>query len=194
MSRRIITALLLSALAPAAGAVEYGNVLADKSTITFNSRQMGVPIIGRFGRFSAQVAFDPAKADAARISVTVDAGSIDAGSQEANDEVVGKNWFNIRMFPIATFTASRVRALGGGRFEAAGSLTIKGKAQPITVPFTYMKEGANAVFDGGFTLKRIEFAIGEGVWSDIDSVANEVQVSFHIAAAPNNSAAAAKGK
>jgi hypothetical protein len=31
-------------------------------------------------------------------------------------------------------------------------------------------------------LKRLDYAIGEGVWSDTDTVANEVQVKFRISA------------
>lgn len=194
MTRRFITALLLASCAHAAGAVEFGNVLADKSAITFISKQMGVPVNGRFGKFGAQIAFDPARADAAKIGVTVDTGSIDAGSKEANDEVVGKPWFNAGLFPNATFTAARVKALGGGRFEAAGTLAIKGKSQPVAVPFTYKVEGGNAVFDGGFTVKRFEYAVGEGVWADFDTIANDVKVNFHIVVAPNTGTAAAKGK
>jgi len=36
------------------------------------------------------------------------------------------------------------------------------------------------VFDGGFTLLRLQFGIGEGPWSDTETVANEVQVRFKL--------------
>ena len=47
-------------------------------------------------------------------------------------------------------------------------------------PVTVKQEGTNTVFEGGFTLLRIAFGIGEGVWSDTDTVANEVQVRFRL--------------
>ena len=167
-----------------AGAVEYGIMQADKSTLTFTSRQMGVPVQGRFPKFTARIAFDPAKPDAAKVDISIDLASTDAGSKDADDEVVGKQWFNVKMFPAASFTSSAVKALGAGRFEVTGPLTIKGKAVPVTAAFTFKVDGANGIFDGGFTMKRIDYAIGEGPWADLSTVANEIQVNFHVVAAP----------
>lgn len=187
-----LSATLLATL-PAA-AVEYGAVQADKSRITFNSRQMGVPVQGGFPKFTAQVAFDPAKPEAAKVNIAIDTGAVDAGSKEANDEVVGKPWFNVRNFPTATFTATGAKALGNGKFEVTGQLAIKGKSQPLAAPFTFKTEGANGVFDGSFTLKRLDFAVGDGPWTDVSTVANEVQVNFHIVAAANAAAPATPPK
>ena len=38
------------------------------------------------------------------------------------------------------------------------------------------------VFAGQFTLRRADFAIGEGPWAAFDVVANEVQIQFRITA------------
>ena len=183
--------------ASAAVAVEYSTVQADKSSVSFTSRQMGVPVQGRFPKFSTRLVFDPAKPEAAKVDISIDLNSIDAGSKDADDEVVGKQWFNVRMFPAATFTSSAVKAIGAGKFEVSGPLTIKGRALPVIAAFVYKAEGTNGVFDGGFTLKRIDFAIGEGPWADVSTVANEIQVNFHIVASPSGAPIAvtpAKGK
>lgn len=178
----LATALLLAA--GSASAVEFGTVQADKSTLAFTSKQMGVPVDGKFRKFTAAVTFDPAKPAAASAKLDLDLGSIDAGSADANSEVVGKGWFNVKVFPNATFVSSTVKALGGDRYELAGKLTIKGKTQDLVAPVTFRQEGGNGVFDGTFTLKRLDFAIGEGAWSDVSTVANEVQIKFHIVASP----------
>ncbi|MCY7389591.1 MAG: YceI family protein, partial [Burkholderiales bacterium] len=114
--------------ANAAQAVEYGSVQADKSTVTFTSRQMGVPVQGGFPKFTTKLAFDPAKPEAAKVELSIDLATIDAGSKDANDEVVGKQWFNVKMFPVATFTSATVKSVGAGGFEVTGPLTIKGKS------------------------------------------------------------------
>ena len=176
--------------ASAAVAVEYSTVQADKSSVSFTSRQMGVPVQGRFAKFATRLAFDPAKPEAAKVDISIDLNSIDAGSKDANDEVVGKQWFNVRMFPAATFTSSAVKAIGAGKFEVTGPLTIKGKAVPITAAFTFKVDGTNGVFDGVFTMKRIDFSIGEGPWADVSTVANEIQVNFHIVATASAATAA----
>lgn len=176
----LLLAAPLAAFSTTPGALEYAAVQADKSSITFVSTQMGVPVNGRFPKFSAKVAFDPAKPDAGKVDISVDLASVDAGSRDANDEVVGKDWFHSRMFPTASFTASGMRSLGSGKFEVTGPLAIKGKSRPVTATYAFKHDGNNGVFDGAFTLKRIDYAVGEGPWTDVSMVANDVQVNFHI--------------
>jgi polyisoprenoid-binding protein YceI len=186
-SRRqlLLCALFVAFLVPAAGRGHAQRVTAvdqDKSTITFVSKQMNVPVEGKFGRFSIQLAFDAAKPNDGRVQVELDLASIDTGSDEANDEVKGKGWFDIKNHPTARFVSSGVKSLGSGRYELAGKLTIKGRTRDVVAPFTFKPAEQGAVFDGAFVLKRLDFGLGEGAWSDTDTVANEVQVKFRISA------------
>ena len=175
--------LILAALfATTAHAAEYSIFRADKSTLSFVSKQMGVAVNGRFPKFSASVVFDPAKPERGNVNFNIDLTSIDAGSQDANDEIVGKDWFDVRKHPIATFKSATMKAIGGGRYEVSGPLVIKGKTKPVSAAFSFKAEGADGVFEGGFLLKRIDYAIGEGAWADISMVANDVQVNFRIVA------------
>jgi polyisoprenoid-binding protein YceI len=178
--------VLLAALAaPAAHAVEYRTVLPKQSSIHFEFRQMGVPVKGSFKRFTTEVTFDPARPEAARAQIEIDLASIDAGSTEADEESAGKLWFNRSVYPKATFVSSQVRALGNNRYEMRGTLTLKGKTREMTMPVTYTPGRNAATFDGSFVLKRLDFGIGEGLWADVTTVANEVQVRFRIAATGN---------
>jgi polyisoprenoid-binding protein YceI len=175
--------ILLAALAaPAAHAMEYHTVLPAQSTVSFEFRQMGVPVKGGFKRFATQMAFDPAKPEAARAQVEIDLASIDAGSPEADAESAGRLWFNRSTYPKATFVSSQVRTLGKNRYEMRGMLTVKGRSREIVVPVRYTPGKKTASFDGDFVLKRLDFGIGEGMWADVSTVANEVQVKFRIAA------------
>lgn len=175
---RLFIALALLAAGLAHG-TEFSSVQPDKSTIVFVSKQMSVPVEGAFRKFSAQIRIDPAKPEAGRALIEIELGSIDAGSAEANDEVKGRNWFNTHEFPRASFVSSSVRALGGGRFEAGGKMTIKGKTLDVRAPFTLKQEKGVLILDGTFPLKRLDYGIGSGVWSDTSVVADEVQVKFH---------------
>lgn len=172
----------LALLAVAAHAEEYNAIQADKSTVAFVYRQMNVPVEGRFGKFAAQLKFDPAKPAAASASIDIDLASIDAGSAEANDEVAGKQWFNTKAFPTARFVATSFRALGGNRYEAVGKLSIKGRTQDMAAPFAFSAQGRSGIADGTLTIRRADFAIGEGVWADFGTVANEIQIKFRLQA------------
>ena len=183
---QLAAAFMLMA-AGAAGAVEYRQVVTNESTVGFGYSQMGVPSDGRFGKFDAQLSFDPAKPDKAQAKIVIDIASIDTGSDEANDEVVGKLWFDTAHHPTAIFVSSSMKSLGGTRYLAGGKLTIKGRAHDVSVPVVFAKAGVSGQFDGVLNINRLDFAIGEGMWADVGTVANEVQIKFHfvVAAAPN---------
>jgi polyisoprenoid-binding protein YceI len=180
--RQLFAGLALALAACASQAVEYKAIAADKSQITFNYKQMGVAMDGRFKKFTAQLNFDPAKPAAAQAQVEIDLASIDTGSSEADDEVVGKGWFNIKAFPKATFVAKRIQANGAQQYVVSGTLTIKGKSQDIQFPLKYVAQGAAGVFSGSFVMHRGDFSIGEGIWSKFDVVANDVQVNVSLTA------------
>ena len=183
MKRFILALALATALPLAAQAAEFNQVHADKSAINFTYQQMGVKMDGRFKKFAAKLNFDPAKPTDAKATFDVDLASIDTGAPEADEEVAGKPWFNTKAFPTAQFVSGSVKALGGNRYEVAGKLTIKGKTQDIVVPATFTAQGATGVFDGAFTIRRGDFAIGEGAWAKFDIVANDIVIKFRITAA-----------
>ncbi|MEZ5645413.1 MAG: YceI family protein [Burkholderiaceae bacterium] len=175
----ISLALMASALAPL-GAAAQQQLLADKSELRFVSRQMGVPVEGRFQRFTAQVRFDPKKPESSSVAFTVDTGSASL-NPEADAELPKPDWFHVAKFPQATFQSSRIRRLEGSRFEVAGRLNIKGMSSDVVVPVTLEQSGGTTTASGSFPIKRLTFRIGDKEWSDTSMVADEVQVRFRFA-------------
>lgn len=161
-------------------ALAQQKLVPAQSEISFTTRQMGVPVDGRFRRFDAQVAFDPKKPEAAKIGFTVDLGSASIGTAETEAELAKPEWFNLKAFPQATFQSSAVKALGGGRFEVTGALSIKGSTHNVTVPVTLAQAGPTSTATGSFVIRRLDFRIGDGDWKDTSMVANDVQVRFKL--------------
>jgi len=183
MKRLALALLSTLSFATAAHAVEYSQVQADKSRIGFGYQQMGVSMDGTFKKFSSQLRFDPAAPSAAKSTIEVDLASVDTGSSEGDAEVATKSWFNTKSFPTARFESTAVKALGGNKYEVAGKLTIKGTTKDVVVPATFTPQGNTGVFDGSLTIKRGDFAIGEGAWKAFNIVANDVVIKFRIAVA-----------
>jgi polyisoprenoid-binding protein YceI len=157
---------------------------SGKNTLTFISKQMGVPIDGRFKQFSAQLHFDPAHLKQSVANLDIDISSIDAGSEEANNEVKGKDWFDTEHFPKATFHSTEIIDLGDKHYQLNGTLTIKGKTKKITAPFTFKQNGPYGTFDGTLTINRTDYTIGAGAWADTSVVDNKVDIHFHFTATP----------
>lgn len=182
---RIATAVITTLLFSISQATEFNRFQVDKSHVEFTFTQMNVPVDGSFRRFNGLLRFDPKKPEAAHASLDIELASIDAGSQEANDEVAGRDWFNARSFPRASFSSTSVRPLNANMFEIIGTIVIKGRARDITIPVTFRQEGNIGFLEGAFTLKRADFGVGEGIWADFDTVANNIQIKFRLVVSAN---------
>ena len=184
MSRLALAFALTAALAPAAFATEYTHLQPEQSDIAFSYRQMGVSMDGRFRSVAAtELSFDPARPEEARAVVEVALASIDTGSEENDAVVAGKDWLHSQAFPTARFELAGIEALGGDRYQATGTLSIKGTRRAVVAPATFSEQDGIGVLQGSFTLRRGDYAIGEGEWSAFDIVANDIQVSFRVSMA-----------
>lgn len=161
----------------------WAQVDTSKSVISAVSKQMNVPVDGKFKKFTASIDFDPAKPAAAKAQFSVDVASYDLGDESFNKEVRGKDWFDAATFPNATFVSTSIVSSGAGTYSVSGKLTIKGKSSDVVVPVTFKQDGANQVFDGALPIKRLQFNIGQGEWKDTSVVADDVQLKFHIVSA-----------
>jgi polyisoprenoid-binding protein YceI len=182
--RRMLPLMLLCvSLSPvlaagSANAQTPEKIVRERSQIRFAATQMNVPVEGEFRRFDGSVTFDPGKPEATKAQFTVELGSIDLHSEEGETEVKRKLWLDIAAFPSATFVTTSVRTVGKEHYEATGNLTIKGTSHEVVAPFAVTDANQLRRVDGQFTLKRLQFRIGEGEWSDTATVADDVLVRF----------------
>jgi len=175
-----LSAVALLSLA-ALSAYAQQKLVPAQSEIIFVSKQMGVPVEGHFKKFEAQISFDSAKLEASKVNFTVNIASATLGVPESDDELPKATWFNTAKFPQATFASSSFKALGGGKYDVAGKLSIKGIVRDVVVPVTMVQTGTVTTAAGVLSMKRLAFKIGEGEWADTSMVADEVQVKFKFA-------------
>ena len=176
---------LAAMLMTATGGASAKGVLIDKSEIRFVSKQMGVNVEGRFRKWKANVDFRPKDLPKSKAGFEIDLASIDLASEESELEVRRPTWFDTAKFPVAKFASTAVRELGGNRYEIAGTLSLKGVAKDVIVPVLLKKDAAgNSVAEGEFTVKRLDFRVGEGMWADTDAVANEISVRVRMVLPP----------
>jgi polyisoprenoid-binding protein YceI len=177
-----LAALLLLAAQPA---LAQQKLVPAQSELSFTFKQMGVPVDGKFKKFDAQISFDATKLDTSKVAFTVDMLSATLGDAAYDAELAKPDWFSTPKFPQATFASSSIKALGGGKFEVAGKLSVKGVAQDVVVPIIMTQAGAGAAAVttaiGTFPMKRLTFKIGENEWADTSMVADPVQVKFKLA-------------
>lgn len=175
--RNVLCLLTVLSLPLSAQAVQYDRVDVARSYIRFVPVLMGTKTEGSFSKFTAQVRFDPDKPAQTQAKAEVDLKSFDIGFDEATDEALGPNWFDIKNYPKATFVATQVKPLGPDRFELTGNLTIRNQTKAVSFPVTLTREATNqARLDGAMVIKRLDYGLGQGQWSGTGTVANDVTV------------------
>ena len=180
-SRTLIALALTIAAAPSAFAqAKPAQLQAAGSEIAFTTKQMGVPVEGKFTKFSAQITLDPKKPETGSVAFTIDTGSARFGSAELDAEVPKATWLNVPKFPQASFQSSAIKAAGAGKFEVLGKLSIKGSVHDVSVPVQLTQAGGNSTAVGAFTIKRLEFKVGEAEWADTSMLANDIQIRFKL--------------
>jgi polyisoprenoid-binding protein YceI len=175
----------LGALLLAAGQAGAQGLLIDKSEIRFVSKQLGVNVEGRFRRWKANIVFLPKDLANSKAEFDIDLGSIDLASDESETEIKGPRWFDTAKFPVAHFASTAIKGLGGDRYEVVGKLTLKGITKDVVVPIALKKDPTgNNIAEGSFPLKRIDYKVGEGIWADTETVADDVVVRVRMVLPP----------
>jgi polyisoprenoid-binding protein YceI len=147
---------------------------ATKSTLTAAFRQQGVSVENPFTRWSGQIEYDAKSVAAASARIEVDMASYDIGDPLYAAELAKKSWFDTAAHPKGTFRSTAIKPVSATRFDATGTLTLKGRSQTITVPVTVN----GTTFDGTFTISRKAFGIGDPVWDE--AVEDGITIKFHL--------------
>jgi polyisoprenoid-binding protein YceI len=174
-------ALAAPAMAASAPAPAWA-VNKAASSLGFRVAYQGAPLNGTFRNWDAQIAFDPKNLAASRVSVTVDLPSVTANDPDAQEALPSADWFDARRTPRATFVSNSFRDLGGGKYQAVGTLTLRGVSRPLVLPFTLAINGAQARMTGQASLNRGEFGVGQGQFKGGDTVALNVAVNVAVTA------------
>ncbi|MEO1639755.1 MAG: cytochrome b/b6 domain-containing protein [Pseudomonadota bacterium] len=140
--------------------------------------QFGSAVSGGFSDFTAAISFDPeAEGVMGDVNATIAITSLSLGTVTSN--ALGADFFAADTFPTASFVADILA--DGDAYVADGTLTIKGNAVPLQMPFTLELAGDTAVMAAALTLDRRDFGIGASM-TDESNLAFAVDVAINLTA------------
>lgn len=157
--------------------------VASGGRLGFTARWNGEAVDGRFDRWRAAIRFSPDDLPKSTIRVTVDLASADTGDGQRDDSLKGSDFFDTGAHPNAVFTARDIRHLGGDKYEARGTLELRGTSKPATLRFTLRIDGNHARVAGTARIDRTAFGVGQGEWAATDAIAAGVDIAFSFNAA-----------
>lgn len=131
-------------------------------TLRFSVDNAGSAMNGSFARWSGNIVMDPDNPQTARIAIDIDLASASMGDATQDTMLRGAEFLAAGSNPTATWRSTSVRSLGGGRYEAQGTLSLKGASRPQAIRFTLEGEGAQRQVTGSATIDRNAFGVGTG--------------------------------
>jgi cytochrome b561/polyisoprenoid-binding protein YceI len=167
--------------APAAAAASHW-IVSKQSALTFTADWAGMPIDGKFARWTADIVFSPDALSASHIKATVDIASITTGDDSRDSMLPTADWFDATRFPKAVFTANTFEKAGPDRYLARGTLQLRDVKAPFPFTFVLHIAGDTAVATADATLDRTKFGVGQGTWAATDQIAAAVKLHMDIKA------------
>ena len=180
MSPKWLLFALLLAGSPA-HATDYA--LAPGSILAFAGNYQGEVFTGQFPGFTIRLSFDPKQLAKARLHVIIPLATASTSNADYDGELHGPAFLDAATFPQARYTARIFRALGGNRYAADGTLSLRGVSKPVTLEFIWT-QGARPVLAGKATVRRLAFGVGGDEWADTTLIPDAIAISAKVVLVP----------
>jgi cytochrome b561/polyisoprenoid-binding protein YceI len=156
--------------------------MAPGGRLGFTTSYSGSAVNGRFGNWSADIRFNPDALSKSKISVSIALASASTGDGERDSSLQGSDFFNSAANPTATWKSSVIKHLGGNRYRADGTLSLRGVKKSVPISFTLQIDGKDARVSGSASLRRLLFGIGQGDFAGTGDLPDTVSISFNFRA------------
>jgi polyisoprenoid-binding protein YceI len=191
MRIRKFLGLLLVVLAIGGSALAADEYKIDPvhSSVRFTVKHMMVSTVpGRFGDFSGSIVYDDKDPSKSSVNVTIKAASISTDNTQRDTHLKSADFLDAEKFPDITFQSKSVAKKDNG-FVAHGTLTIRGVAKDVDLPFTLngpvaMRNVKVIGAESGLTINRMDYGVS---WSRaLDGggvvVSNDVKIELNVEA------------
>jgi polyisoprenoid-binding protein YceI len=142
LSLTLVGLLALTASQVASAADYVLDVKGAHAFINFKANHLGYSwLTGRFNKFDGKFSYDAKDVAATKITVNIDATSIDSNHAERDKHLRGGDFLAVEEFPTAKFVSTKVTDKGGDKVEVVGDFTLHGVTNSITIDATKIGEG-----------------------------------------------------
>ena len=161
MNKKVsITLICIALVAMSFALIQTWNI-TEGTKITFKIKTTFGTIDGSIGGLKGTVSFDPNDLPASSMNVTLDLATISTGIGKRDKDIKDEEvWFDIAKYPKISFKSASVTKTPTG-YLVDGTLTIKGVAKKIQIPFTFADAAGGGTFTGSLNLNRIDYGIGK---------------------------------
>jgi polyisoprenoid-binding protein YceI len=137
----------------------------------------------RFNKIQATLNYDPAHPESAKLDVTIDPNSVDAGDEALNRQIAS-DLFESGKFPEIHFVSTTIKPTIEGRGQVSGELTFHGVTRPVDLDVLFNGAGQDAQhqtrlgFSANTTIQRSQFGVTKYRPAAGDDVSVDIEVEF----------------
>jgi polyisoprenoid-binding protein YceI len=142
------------------------NIDPSHSSLQFAVRHMVISKVrGQFSRWEGALDLDPASPEGGKVSVKIDAASINTHEPKRDEHLRSADFFDVEKFPEILFASTRVEKLSKNRFQLTGELTLHGVTRTIQLETELLGTGKDpwgndrVAFSAQTSLSRKEFGL-----------------------------------
>ncbi|MCW8891009.1 MAG: YceI family protein [Sedimenticola sp.] len=186
MKKRFIVPLLAAAFSLSAPVSADDYVIDTKGAhafVQFKISHLGYGwVIGRFNDFSGGFSYDEANPAASKVSVTINAASVDSNHAERDKHLRSKDFLKVDDFSTITFNSTSFEETGDNKAVLKGDLTLHGVTKPVSIDVTHIGAGKDPWggyrrgFEGTTRLTLKDF----GITKDLGPASSELEVFLSI--------------
>lgn len=150
--------------------------------VSFQVGHLGVSHTpGIFRKVEGTVAFDDKNVETSKVTIAIDAASIDTVEAQRDTELRSAAWFDVANNPKITFISTSVRRIDDKKYVISGNLTIRGKTLPVDFNTVLTNRVVNPFlkvpvvgFIGNAKIKRSDF----GMTQYLAVISDEVELKI----------------
>jgi polyisoprenoid-binding protein YceI len=174
------------------------NIDSAHSGVHFSVRHMVISKVrGAFDKWQGTIQFDEKDPTASRVSVRIDASSIDTREPKRDEHLRSADFFDVANHPEITFESTRVEKGKSDRYRVFGDLTIRGTTAEVELDAEYLGAGVDPWgnrrigFHARTAISRKQFGL---TWNQVLEtggvlVGDEVEIALDVQAVPAEAAA-----
>lgn len=142
------------------------NIDTSHSGAHFTVRHMVVSKVrGAFSRWQGTLQFDEQNPEASKVSVQIEAASIDTREEKRDAHLRSPDFFDVAQYPTLSFESTKVEKVEGNSYRVTGDLTIHGVTKQVVLEADYLGAGKDpwgndrVGFEASTSINRKDFGL-----------------------------------
>jgi polyisoprenoid-binding protein YceI len=142
------------------------NIDTSHSGAHFTVRHMVVSKVrGAFSRWQGTLQFDEQNPEASKVSVQIEAASIDTREEKRDAHLRSPDFFDVAQYPTLSFESTKVEKVEGSSYRVTGELTIHGITKQVVLDTDFLGAGKDpwgndrVGFEASTSINRKDFGL-----------------------------------